>query len=373
MLLNYDILILVMSFLEHPRYIRSMMNTCRTLHRAGIPYVLRPPFRALLPQRFLSRCTFLHRDPVHRFRYVNHVVLPLWNDDRFLGGGSHLTKFFQHAQHLETLELVRSEHSLSFSDERVNSAISALTSLRNLSLIQLCEESVPIIRDLQSPLRKLDIGLGYPYGWLDDYSSILARFKDTLEDLNLDRLYFPTSDTQYLRLTTLRVVTFTPITIALGRIHLLFPNLRNLVFSDLYNKESLPLQEVREENIKVQRRKGGWKSLQYLRGPIQGLYALAAQIRVEHLDLGSERLVTEDCDMLSAILSGCRPSHLSLRLEVPRFDLSRLRGVLTSVEETLASLQLFIYYSGDGSKNPCSCIVSFQAVVVDLSNLAEPL
>lgn len=250
MRLNYDILISVMSFLKSRTDLRRMMSTCRMLNKAGVPHILDGQTWVGSPQKFLALCLFLYREPAYRFRHLRHLTLPYFSAVQVPVASSQLVQFFRHAQYLETLKLYYPGLFCLSCDEQVNSAISALASLRNISLFPISIESSAILRELQSPLRTLKISCGDLDTYLSDLSPTLARFKDSLEELDIDHTRLPTPDVQYPRLITLRVELSTPRTVVLRRMCTLFPNLRNLAIRRILGSEpDSVLEELRGENL----------------------------------------------------------------------------------------------------------------------------
>lgn len=360
MLLNYDVLITVMSFSETGD-IGRMMRTNRPLYLAGVPYLLEGNVRILSRRRLISFCCFMLRDPAHRFPHLHHLELFVCGHFRTPNAGSLIAGLFEKAQHLECLKLLY-PNFLAL-DERIPRAISALTRLHSVALRGMTDQAQTLLRDIRSPLRALEIG--FYSDWADgpaDPVPLLVQFKTSLQRLHVTWVDFATSNIQYPNLTTLYVddCQFAQ----LEFIYRSFPNLRSLSLWMGQEDDFLEEEEIeghRELNIRSQDR-GHWESLSHLQSSILSLYMLGVRCRVDNLDLKSSYLETAGGDKLSIILSDLRPSSLQLRLQILEFDVSKLGEFLAPAEKKLTSLYLHVDIHGEHYMDISSSLVSFELV-----------
>ena len=361
MLLNYDVLIMVMSFSDTGGIGRTM-RTCRTLYITGVPYLLEGTIRIRSPRRLISFCRFMLRDPTYRFHHLRDLELFVAGTFRTPNAGTLIAELFERAQSLEFLKLLYP--SFLSLDDRIPRAISTLTGLHSVVLRGMTDEAQVMLSQLQSPLRALEIG--FYNDWADgpaDPVPLLSQFKDSLQRLHVTWVDFATSNIQYPNLTTLYVddCQFA----LLEFIYRPFPNLRSLSLWMGQEDDSLEDEEIeghRESNI-VSQVRGRWSSLIHVQSSILSLYMLGVRCKVENLDLQSGYLETADGNKLFAILSDLTPSSLQLRFTVPELDVSKLSDFLAPVKETLTSLYLHVNINGKEYIDPLSTLVSLLPAV----------
>ncbi|KIP09292.1 hypothetical protein PHLGIDRAFT_12078 [Phlebiopsis gigantea 11061_1 CR5-6] len=338
MFLNYDVLAIIMSFCERGDT-GSMMRSCRTLYGVGVPYLLYGTVKILSRARFISLCRFILHEPSHRSRYLRDLDLRFSGNFKTPDADRLVAGLFEHATSLEILRLAY--QSFVPLGERVFRAISTLNSVRTLALRDACDQSYTLLEWMRSPLSSVE--MNFYNDWADDPADpvlILARFKDTLQEMHVTWAQFSTSSTSYLNLTTLYVddCRFAEIEF----IYHSFPNLRHLSLWMGQEDDGLDGDEIeahRNLNLEAQER-GRWESLQTLNSSLLSLYMLGLRSRVINLSLDSGYFETDDTDRLSVMLSDSRPSSLELRLRVPEFDPTQLGYSLAPVRDTLTSLLL---------------------------------
>lgn len=229
MALNFDVLVVVMACSSGRSDIGRMMCTCRTLYQAGIPYLLTGKIHLLSRWKFLSFCCFMLCDATNgRLRYLRSLKVGNLGRNIYGVAGTVAAALFQNAKYLESLEL--SNVDFFTYDKRIPQAISSYTSLRNMTLGTVSDNTSMMFLEMRSPLKKLTVDFGRIYDW--GYSPVdplprFKSFKDSLEEMRVSCVLFSnTPATIYSNVTDLYVEEcwFVDIT----SVSLPFPSLRNL-------------------------------------------------------------------------------------------------------------------------------------------------
>lgn len=360
MALNFDVLVVVMACSSGRSDIVHMMCTCRTLYQAGIPYLLAGKIHLLSRRKFLSFCCFMLCDPTYgRFRYLRNLKVGNLGRNIYGVAGAAAAALFQNAKYLESLEL--SNVDFFTYDKRIPQAISSYTSLRNMTLGTVSDNTSMMFLEMCSPLKKITVDFGRIHDW--GYSPVdplplFKSFKDSLEEMRVSCVLFSnTPATIYSNVTDLYVEEcwFVDIT----SVSLPFPNLRNLGL--WMNDENWRLDDIdryREDNMQSRERQQ-WKFLHSLRGSVRTLYMFALCGKVGHLDLQCTSLHAADSDKLYVILLDIYPFSLSIGFKVPGFDPSTLGHFLMPANETLTELLVSIEFYGEDHGDPISQLVGY--------------
>jgi hypothetical protein len=333
------------------------MVTCRTLYLAGIPYVLGGPILLRTRMNLISFCRFMLRDPTDRFRYLRELELNTSGRFKNPHAGELIAGVLEHATHLETLRLLHCDY-LQLS-ERIPRAISAMSSLQDLTLISLTDEAYDLLPKLRSPLKRIECSFYHSDGNDPvDPVVLLAPFKGSLQEIKVTWVQFASQAVQYPLVTALYIddCQFTE----LKHILRCFPNLQNLSLWMAHEDDDLDEEEIedhRELNLSA-RAARFWNKLDSLSGSLLSLYMLGVRTKVDHLSLESSWVEKEEERMFSALLSDLRPSSIALRARDLGFDLPLLGGILAPVADRLTVLLLHIEFAHSGFAHPNERMVS---------------
>ena len=339
MTLDFDVLINVMPFM-HGSSLLPLMQSCRTLHAAGVPFLLHDP--VVLPSRakVLSFCRFILIDPT-RFRYLRSLEISA--PGRFKPGpkADLLLAMLMHAKYLGQLRILDCE--ILTSDARIASAIAGLSSLRSLALHSLTDAACQILSALRADLIAVELGF-----WRDDAIGpldpvpFLVNFTQSLQELRVTYAEFQGHTICYpaVRVLSIDDCRFAPIAPLITN----FPHVSDLSIwtgQDDEDLEDTEMDEHRQMNIRSQQ-DAHWQPLAHLRGDIRSLYLLGPTCPVHHLDVQSGYMTSTRIEHLSTLLAVGRPHDLTLRARIARIDHPTLAMLLPPVQDTLAHVVLFV-------------------------------
>lgn len=195
--LNYDVLLAVLQQAEGNANIVSVMETCRTLQRAGAPLLLRHGVRIFHLVPLVSFCQFMLADKM-RFQYLRSFMLFIsdFPDNEKLG--KLMSRVFRRAQQLEVLSLQDSEFLDRYPD--VSDAITGLTKLKTLTIsgtyCRTQDKLREMLMQLKSPVEDVEISFMNEDTFDDpgDAINLLAGVAPHVERLNVDFGHFCSRD-----------------------------------------------------------------------------------------------------------------------------------------------------------------------------------
>ena len=182
--LNYDVLFLIMDFLDR-RTLLAYMSTCHTIRRMGVRLLLHNPIYFGKRLRLKSFCQFILGDFPHRLRFLREVEFSprFWLRKRDMI--ALLAKVLKHATSLEKVSIKCAERFFKI-DPSLGEALANSTSVRDLHLDGVGAEALSVLTRMRSPLQSVDVFVDdnavetYP-----DPSRVLARFAPSLRDDSL--------------------------------------------------------------------------------------------------------------------------------------------------------------------------------------------
>ena len=359
MRLNFDVLLVILSLIEDRPVMAKLMRTCRTLQRAGVPYLLEGGINIRNSKGLASLCHFMLNKNPPRFLHLRHLILDPWvlmtPTEGPFANVDVVVSFFKNAGQLETLELSMCDDI--FVDSRISQAISSLSNIRQFKTFFMTVPVYQMLCKFHSPLTKLDAGYGDTDMDPCDPVHLFQHFKNSLQELHVHWVVFESSDILYPRLTTLSAKHCAEVDV--GCMFRAFPNLRDFTLrmaDEDDSMEDLDVEDSRQENV-VAQAAGTWEALERLRGTLLGLYLLAIRSKVKRLCVRPGSLRTEHGTKLRTILSDSRPTALLLSIESPSFDSSQLGEYLAPALETLNALELEICLRGEYWEDPTPTIV----------------
>ncbi|CAL1713492.1 unnamed protein product [Somion occarium] len=339
--LNFDVLLVVMSFLWGPNLL-SMMRTCKFLYRTGIPMLLEHGVYIWPEKHAVSFCRFLSTDTSYRFRFLRKLTIwhfPYDNPHLFRA----ILKTLQYATRLQELELNDAEEFLVY-DEHFARVVSSLLDLRCLVLSGIEEQGLESLRTLRAPLTHLTVRFGAMNSNEDppEPTPFLASVSNTLEMIDFDNpnmegisgiVVCPKVHTfkiqQYWTLPTRHLV-------------LCFPNLKRL---NVLTEERLNRAETdafRVQNKTELASTQSWTSLDRLDADVNTAFLLALNCRVSLWN--AEHICHWDWRKLPIVLGDIHPTRLTLRVLEPEAAVpGALLDLSPATELTSLSLEVEIH------------------------------
>ncbi len=377
MLVNFDVLTYLMSITEERTDVSSLMRTCRTLYSAGIPSLLSFDIDFDVWERFAAFCSFMDVDAPGRSRFLRRMTLYMHHltrarRTRTLG---HILRILQHASQLHELSIETNDEEQRFDplDPHLIEALSGLTSIKDLAVSMVTDDTAKILQSFQSPAAKVYLFFE------DDWSSsefshldpifVLKQFGPSLRRLEV---LFPAFSQvlrhgiQYPHLTELEISHISPL-LALDPLIYSFPNLRILRFSemDTFGCDHIEGEgATRRANLLSQSQRH-WESLDCVSADPVCLYLMGLNCKVHHLqlelsaELGSSRFANVDC--IEETLSLTRPTRLDIAICSFPHETGFIQMQLYRAADYLTHLHIKVEFRGrEGEDDVSGAIVSFQ-------------
>ena len=338
--LNLDILHRVMA-LSTQCTVSHVMRTCHALNHEGARHILSqdPSLDTLHEAKSFLRFMRARRNgtvTANRLAWLEGLQISSFDLDEENAFANTLKRFFIHfaprAPRFTRLSIDQGEDESIFSaDPELPLAISALTTLRYLRLMQAGDHSMNMLRCLQSSLFHVEIAFDTARcGDVEDEDPVAALTKstNTLCTLSIRYAAVASSPTPpcyaHLHQLSLSYVEL-PTTWHLIQA---FPSLRTLTtsdtalrvhFGDLNETQDAARRRQRLNNIGDQQRYGSWRFLESYKGSLSMLFVLGLSCQTSHVDVGNAREEDEtfDLDMLYAVVVDTRPKDLTLRIDFP--------------------------------------------------------
>ncbi|KAH8084911.1 hypothetical protein BXZ70DRAFT_566464 [Cristinia sonorae] len=349
-LLNWDILLLIIPLLEpawvdikEVQSIVHLMQTCRTLYGAGMPYLLRSPdYSAFSIKSAIAFNEFVLRDS-KRPQFIRSMQIPdYWRAEHNSALTRSLAGVLAAAKDLEAITFDEAEPF--FADSfLLQAAVATHRNLKTISLSGCGDRTVEAILELQSPVTSIKVDFGFESRFYQegeaDIARILSNISQHLEAVDIVSVGILNSDTLFPRTTTL---TFREVDhLNVDAIIHSFPNVRVFSWnSSNWPEENFTLEDV--EGMRSQTRNNDWPSLDYLDATIPRCYALHLKRPVRIWD------VYLDANWLSCFpstLRDIRPPRLTMCLNLGEWTietLSKLLQMLCSINVTHLHFDLCI-------------------------------
>lgn len=337
-ILDADVLIHTMRFIESKGDLLRMMKTCNTLYDSGIPILLHladvcldedkdeNEITPLPPTRMISFSQFILSDPETRGPLVHKLKLPRpSNPARYSGVLSTFLKALAELKNLTYLDIIGLERWLSL-DPDLTKALVALTKLEVIhfktGVVAAEGEGSPADRLLQtlenlhSPVRYLNLEstrlpfLYSPFKLFRNFSTTIEFMQACVSDLKCYAVVYPSLKTLNLIVPTLEAVQIKPISSCA-------PNLTSLsiapplFFAGLL--EGTVYENYRQQNI-LDQKTCAWKPLDYLCGTAYSVYVLGLKCHVRNLDILQFVSDLQMVTLLQTILRDATPRTLSILL-----------------------------------------------------------
>ncbi|KAI0700037.1 hypothetical protein C8T65DRAFT_728852 [Cerioporus squamosus] len=324
-----DVVYIIMSFADRPT-ISRMMQTCRTLSRGGVPYILHDDVKLYLSSLKASFFRFIFADPPRRLQSLCGLSV----SPHEFGQASEeipddvpelLKGFFvllaMGGENFTRLRLHDAEVILQLHPD-LPDAIASLTRLEELNIDSAGSLSCKLLANIRSSLYVVKVSLldedDDPALTLQDKTptTLLRGSRTTLEYLSISDVHTIPDGPRYPNLTVLDIInTWTFITHHF--VHA-FPSLTKLYVSESFVSGARNVEELttlREANLFKQRRHGAWNALREYWGPLGILYVLGLTCRITEMHLDDMDGHVFDPRLLRAVLSDARPSRLTVMLE----------------------------------------------------------
>ncbi|KAL7281136.1 hypothetical protein ACG7TL_004444 [Trametes sanguinea] len=329
--LNYDVLLLILSFSDQ-RTLARMMQTCRELYRPAINCILQSLVTVrVTSSSILSFSCFLFRDPVHRIPLLRKLeindIFTYDADDAALTPDAasslkHVLDRLAAAGCLEELVLYEPDDLLEEYPE-LSDIIESFTSLKSIKIYEAGERSVDLLGNLESCLVTAHIMFEdwRVYPEVEIFRSpidLLCRSQDTLRELSVSRgrlehRYANQDEATYPNLTKLTLHDTDILDIS--RYIRAFPRLRTLELEDCNTYWPLNMDlSTQEQNEEAQKQHGSWPRLEVYEGSLCSLWQLALACPVSSLLLTEDDLGEVPPTMTIDVLTAARPNNLELRV-----------------------------------------------------------
>ncbi|EKM56065.1 uncharacterized protein PHACADRAFT_122216, partial [Phanerochaete carnosa HHB-10118-sp] len=344
MSLNWDILTEIMSFLDCEDASR-MSRTCHILLRAAPRILLsRGECESVTrhkPWQFLSFCQFMFSGRHNGFQYLTRLMLSPNRQLFYMPQlGKLMADILVQATELRLFKL--HDCKILDIDNRAGCAFTNLEKLRTLQISSFTDGTFVLLKKMKAPLTGIDANFTRLRRLIDPVP-VFARFKGSLRAMDVVGVAFHSTEIQYPRVLSLS--TNLDDATELERIALCFPNLQDFymhIYPNGYTVEDV--EENRLSNLALQTR-STWPSLRRLSSTVLELYMLGIRCSVGYVDVARQSLSSAvDGRRLAAILTDVRPTSLSIRLRIPRFDPLSLAVYLAPIKGRLAELELTLEY-----------------------------
>ncbi|PSS37841.1 hypothetical protein PHLCEN_2v309 [Hermanssonia centrifuga] len=285
MLLNFDILIHLLGWIQIKKDVWSLMRTCRTLKFAGMPHLFRPPISPCSHEQFAAFCSFIDASGPTCGRFLREFTFRtrLFVRAQKTGTLKSFISMFEHAQQLQELGIEHlGDEMHGIPDPSLLQALGTLTGVKDLAIRSYASSFIPVLQSLQSPVVKLDLTFNECVPNLNQVApmSIIQNFSSSLEQLSLvwySENFAPHHGAQFLRMTELDITCPGMGLLTIDTLVYSFPNLRVLRTNSCdfwaLTWDRAPGDAHRQTNLASHSRRR-WESLDYLEGPLEYLYTL---------------------------------------------------------------------------------------------------
>ncbi|KAI0080144.1 hypothetical protein K474DRAFT_1704934 [Panus rudis PR-1116 ss-1] len=298
-MLNEDVLVYIMSYIDSSRDVLSTMSTCKTMHDAGLSVLFSKRWLPI-SSRPTSVLPYVHKHKERRAPMLRSVIIHpgMPADPRVL-------EVLTYASNLRELSIPNGEEFFSYS--RLLHAITALTSLRNLIICGVGPIALKAVECIRSPLTSLTL-IGKHDSPRLVLSPLLDRFSDSLRELSATFVDFQPTSQSFPHIHRLQLALSQQPTAA-GDLVTAFPNVRALSLCDVSSVTSqhhLPQHESRQMINSP-----SWKSLDYLKGDPEVLHNMSIDCPVRHLYLEPLRFMS-NMHFLQDVFPSLQPRFLTV-------------------------------------------------------------
>ena len=349
--MNQDIYLYLLSRIPCPRELSRLSRTCRALHAAGIKELLQRGVRIHSKRLFSSFILCMRADLEHRAPLVKDMWLACGINDAFTLGEDteQIAEILECCSFLESLRLC--DAYILDEDVRVGAALARLEYMKNLTLTEL--ENVSNVNQVLACMRSrcVSVELDYSSDGREfenlrgdvSYDPILALapFAYSLQSLTLraPRFAFGLLCTKYTHVTRLNLHCLEDFEILL--LLYTFPNLQYLEIPGTSYLSADEVEEHREENVEAFHQHG-WRRLEYFKGSIEVLYALAIRCTIHRVVIHGEYSNLDDLPAcLVEALAPTRATKLGVVSEICESITGQfLARVLDALQHIIPSLAL---------------------------------
>lgn len=259
--------------------VSRFMQTCTTLNRLGVPFLLRACHITRDLDHLVSFCEYVLRDPQNA-RFIRILKLEgfdLCIEERYdqdngewlekiLGALHLLEPLFASAQNIEVLSLEEAEWFAA--NHNISKSLASLHSLRVIRLQGICLNALKLLQVIEAPITEIDI-----HSWAEyrdqedsmDLATIVPNLSQTLRVLRLHSLDITTTmdhDIAFPHVHTLEIIGYCD-SPSIQAMAYTFPNLIKLTWNidvDLDSADEVEEREVvRGESEQYDSRE--WRSL----------------------------------------------------------------------------------------------------------------
>ena len=323
--LNVDVLHLILDRSDR-NTVSQMMKTCHFLNREGVQYLLRGGSTITNEVQAASFVQFAlsirqSADVTHRVRWMDSLHIRVLHEEEMEIVARVLKPFFilvaPRAPNFSVLEIDLAERFFRAAPE-LCASVASLKALKFLTLNEVGEKTVAVLRALRSRLTKAKVHFDLEIGPLAredrDPIALLHRSQDTLRCISL--MYAVSSPVAgcYRNARMLTLNDF-EIPTTCHFVHA-FPNLQYLRTTKCKARFSGDpgggVRTQRDLNVAGQARDGSWGALTSYKGSLVMLYGLALSCQVAHVHIRDDGEEVLETWLIQPILGDTRPLHLMI-------------------------------------------------------------
>ncbi|KAK7680866.1 hypothetical protein QCA50_016176 [Cerrena zonata] len=346
--LNYDILVQIMETQEDwsKADMLSMMSTCKTLYRSGIPFLLQHPVH-VTEANIEAFCDYMLSDITFRALGLRHVYLESFNTSESRHQRQRLPAIFRHASHLVTFSVVESEKLLSDFPQMID-ILASLNKLTELEVWSAGVSSIELYQRLSGRLVRVGASLcdtddGFiPHEPLDVPPHLKTL---VLDHIDIRLFTKPCPLLQHLEIDGASLAE------NLQTLVHFCPNLRRLVLKGPIGEGEDLVDAAYRENAHYARSEAQqWKELEIVEGHLHHLFALAIPCCVHNLRVTSCALEgIAEAFWLYTVLAAYKPRELFLKLDTGHInmDLAHIIQTLEVITPHLISVVVHVKISDD--------------------------
>ncbi|KAH8105459.1 hypothetical protein BXZ70DRAFT_1075435 [Cristinia sonorae] len=349
--LNWDILLLVVNELIGVEWeewdqvvsVLSLMQTCHTLYKAGMPYLLRSPNYRVFGEAkdtALAFTTFVLQDP-RRPLFISKLYLATCNKTCVTKLDSDLAlavgRVLNMTENIKIISIPSSEEWFS-SSSQFPLAFLSLNKLTSVSLFEIGSNTVKTLGKLCSPVSylELDFDLYEP-----KHLRLPSDFTHHLSEIKLLQCTHVLRDESAVYPKTTKLVLQPINQLNIAALMRSFPNVTSLTVGEGHIFGNRRLSQAQLGNFSGVR----WTTLDYLHISVESYHTLSLSCRAsvwECVDIGWH------LRRFTTVLQAIRPSRLSLNFSSQEWSRSSVKDYLPVLEQEAITHLRFIVNMNEG-------------------------
>lgn len=343
--LDFDVLFIVMGFLESSADIASLMRTCHTMRSAGVIPILSTPIRLRTTEAMKSFYLFVSTDMTYRGQLVRDLSIQCTRLHAMeqKQAAADLVNILPRMSKIDTLLLSPLDGLLKV-DDRFRNVLRNLQKIRSFKVHHVGWGGISVLQNLRSHPIRLHVVFDGNQLAGSDTAEHLSRLAPFLQHLSVHYPEFHTAVTPYHCLRSLYLEDlFSPRIDLLGQF---FPNLKKLTIIIHHNYPAASAIDVRNDNLIAST---GWPDLDTLHGDILSLWCAGVCTKVRFLafDVGlalsfPRRLTQSRILRFQDVINDTRPEILKIDIPSRAFVLHWGVRTLVDASDSLSHLSVTV-------------------------------